>query len=216
MNLLVFLVLILGSYDPDTLGLLRSLKLRIQEVFSGRDVYSFLLEDLEMYSCSVIGEEEMHTLLVENFDDRRSVMFFRGRYRLEWIEDAGSSEDLARFLERRLGKRVDVFPVSVMDKFRSLAEFSQLVFLIRDREETRGGEYVELAYLVIGCGASDKVWFFKRENVKLSTMAMELLDMYGVKMRPYTSKDELLEGAIRVVNYEYLKFRGGATFHINH
>lgn len=52
---------------------------------------------------------------------------------------------------------------------------ARLIFLIRDREETRGGEYVELMHALFR-EHSNKVWFFKREGIQLSAMLMEYLD----------------------------------------
>lgn len=89
---------------------------------------------------------------------------------------------------------------SVLNKFDILARVAKTVFLIRDREETRGGEYVELAHIMGNYG--EKIWFFRRDGVRLSSMLMEYLDKFGIKIRPYTNRDRLVEGAIRILRHK--------------
>jgi len=45
-NLPFFIVLLLGSYDPDTRELMDTVKLKIAEKFGGENTYTVLLENI--------------------------------------------------------------------------------------------------------------------------------------------------------------------------
>jgi hypothetical protein len=74
------------------------------------------------------------------------------------------------------------------------------IFLIRHKEETRGGEYVELMHSLFA-KQSEKVWFFKNDSVAISSMLKEYLDMFRVKMRTYDSILDLKTSILRIVGY---------------
>jgi hypothetical protein len=77
---------------------------------------------------------------------------------------------------------------------------SKAMFLLRDKEETRGGEYLELMHVLFR-GQAGKLWFLKREGITLSAMLMEYLDKYGVKMRTYNTENDLKQAVIRTLQY---------------
>lgn len=86
-----------------------------------------------------------------------------------------------KFVEEKLNLRTLV-KRTIIDKFQTLMRFSKLIILIRQKEETRGGEYLELIY-ALNNTESDKIWFFYNENIRLSQMLMEFLDKFGVRIR---------------------------------
>ncbi|MCP8316663.1 MAG: hypothetical protein H3Z52_10580 [archaeon] len=104
--------------------------------------------------------------------------------------------DIERFLEQ-----------PVLRKLQIIYDASLCTFLLRHKEETRGGEYIELAYLVITSKKSEKVWFLKKEGILISTMVKELLDEWKINMRTYSNVEELIEEATRIVRYRLIEAR---------
>lgn len=75
--------------------------------------------------------------------------------------------------------------------------------MLRHRELTRGGEYIELVYL-LGRGVLSplKVYFFKKDGFNLSEMAWKIFNHHEVQFRSYTDEVGLNREAIRILkNY---------------
>jgi hypothetical protein len=90
----------------------------------------------------------------------------------------------------------------IFEKFDILMRLAKAAFLIRHKEETRGGEYLELIHALFR-GHSKKVWFFKRNGLQLSAMLMEYLDKFKVNMRTYKDEKDLIAAIIRILKYEF-------------
>jgi len=193
----MFIVLLLGSYDPQTISHLETIKEEIEKEFVGENTYSFLLDNLEIFSGEPVQA------LVELFDKNKAAIFIFEHGLLLDVCDISFEKDLT---EEVYGALKEKYPVQkfrklpILDKFDILMRFAKAIFLVRDREETRGGEYVELMD-AMSRGHSDKIWFFKREGVRVSDMLMEYLDKFGVKIRPYTNQQDLIEEIIRILRY---------------
>jgi len=95
----------------------------------------------------------------------------------------------------------DITRMSVSRKFDALMSVAKSILLVRDKEETRGGEYVELMHALFRECAS-KVWLLKKEGIRLSAMLLEYLDRFRVNMRTYASDRDLVTEVIRLLSYE--------------
>jgi len=93
----------------------------------------------------------------------------------------------------------------VLEKLQIVHDISLCTFILRHIEETRGGEYIELAYLLTTRKRGEKIWFFKKEGIHLSVMVKELLDAWGVNFRTYKTVEDLIEEAVRIVRYALMK-----------
>jgi hypothetical protein len=80
-------------------------------------------------------------------------------------------------------------------------QIAKAIFLVRQKEETRCGEYLELMHALFR-GHSEKIWFFKRNGIELSSMLMEYLDKFKVKMRTYKKEQDLTTTIVRILKYE--------------
>jgi len=89
----------------------------------------------------------------------------------------------------------------VFDKLDVLMRNAKVIFLLRDKEETRGGEYLELMHALFR-GHAEKIWFLKKNGIALSAMLMEYLDKYEVKMRTYQGRRDLDSAVIRTLKYQ--------------
>ena len=202
------IVILLGSYDPETKKLLYKLKEEIVKIYAGSSyhVYAFLLEKLKVYNLSGGG-----TLFIEQFNQRsftayyltpegilKDVMEFRGELK-EVLEDIEEFFDIKIVWEAR-----------PLNKIRRLIDYpNSIIILLREKELTRGGEYIELAYLTSRIRVEEipvRVWFFKREGIPISTMVKELLTDYKIQFRTYKTEDELIDEVLRVIYY-FIKFR---------
>jgi hypothetical protein len=167
----------------------------------------FLLENLEIYSIDFKDENEHQkklSLICENYEDK--ITFF--------TLDATAILDAE---DRRLSHKMspDEFTVSfikskypessisklpILEKLKQLADASTLTLLIRHKALTRGGEYIELTFLL---GSSRpqpaKVFFLSKRGLDISGMVWELLDYHGVNFRPYKNEDELVTESIRLI-----------------
>jgi len=196
------IILLLGSYDPDTKNILNVLKERIAEEFGGLGVYVFLLDDIIIYSSSE------YFAVAEKIDDKVSIYVYDklDGYPFKAFE-INISGDLSavvkKLIEDELNVKVSEIPI--MDKLWQVAQVSKAIIVVRDKEETRGGEIAELTFLILR-NYGDKCILFKREGIKLSGMLMEFLDMYKVNIRSYSSQNELIESVIRYLRYRFEEY----------
>lgn len=194
----ITVLLLLGSYDLQTKSYLENVKEELVKAFSGENVYAFLLDRVEIY-CA-----EQVQVLAEIIDKRKVTLFVFQENTLTEVYDVNLRVNLDKtvysFLEEKYGV-LKVNKLSVFDKFDLLMRLAKVIFLIRDKEETRGGEYVELMHALFR-GHFAKLWFFKREGIQLSAMLMEYLDKFKVNMRPYSNSQDLQTQIIRLLKYE--------------
>jgi hypothetical protein len=86
-----------------------------------------------------------------------------------------------------------------------LATISALVFVIRHRELTRGGEYIELAFL-LGNGLDPRiVYMLVNSDVEISAMLKELIDFTEINFRVYKNQEDLLETIGKILYYKIFK-----------
>ena len=186
------ILLLLGSYDPETKKILYRAREHVARSIT-EDVYAFLLDELEVYKGADPSGDEV-TVIVEKGDEP-AAMIVRNTEVVDYIvispEEADNAERLRERLEGmgyRLRDRL-----RVIEKLEALAKTAAAVLLIRHREETRCGEYIELTFLLDKGVEPDKVYFLWRREVKLSWMLRELVIEYGFRVLDYDGIDELLE-----------------------
>jgi len=205
------MVLLLGSYDRDTYFLLRELKEALSRDFHGEGVYVFLLDNIELFE---VENERTGFVIVELQENGETHAFFFD-HSGEPIEEfeitqygdkAQLSQKLYQSLTERLGLNVRVSPFTVLDKLDKLIDMAGLIIVVRDKEETRGGELVELTCCVLR-GLGEKVCFMRREGIDLSSMVLELLDQARVVMRSYRDKDKLIQEVLRYTRHRIRDFR---------
>lgn len=197
------IILILGSYDPETKTLLYRVKEYICISFT-EDIYPLLLEEVEMYRCT-----DDHLVLVERIDNMCTVHIYKTPLGLKDIYSF-ECEDYTSTLENILLERYDIEvkeKVPVLEKLNILARISELTFIIRDKELTRGGEYVELTFLLDQGLDPRDVYFLVNRSIGFSSMLKELLDCYNFNFRVYSNVEELLEEVHRIIYYRVIKGR---------
>lgn len=190
------IILLLGSYDSETKSILEDIKEEIAKVFIG-NVFAVVLEHLDIYIF------EKTAVLTETFDKDKITLFIFREGSLSEMYDVDLEnephETVYHFLKERY--KVDkIQKLPIFTKLDLLMQFAKTIFLIRHKEETRGGEYIELMHALLK-GHFSKVWFFKKEGIHLSAMLMEYLDKSKITMRPYHDLSSLKTGILRILEY---------------
>lgn len=190
------IVLLLGSYDPETKSILEDIKEEIAKSFT-RNVFAFMLKNLDIYDAEKIQ------VLTETFDINKITLFIFQEGSLSDVYDIDLNNDpyetVYNFLKEKYNiNKIDKLPVFY--KLNRLMQFTKTIFLIRHKEETRGGEYIELMHALFQ-RQSEKVWFFKKEGIHLSEMLMEYLDKFKINIRPYQNISDLKTGILRILGY---------------
>ena len=194
----IAIVLLLGSYDSRTKSTLENVKEEIVKNFSGENVYALLLDAVEEYSADDLE------ILTELLDHNQVTIFIFQQNQLIDMYDLKLENELDatvyNFLKQKYQiKKLDKLPI--FEKFNMLMQIAKAIFLVRQKEETRCGEYLELMHALFR-GHSEKIWFFKRNGIELSSMLMEYLDKFKVKMRTYKKEQDLTTTIVRILKYE--------------
>ena len=192
-------ILLLGSFDPQTKAQLEDIKEEIVKTFSGENVYALLLDSVEVYFSDVV--EVLTELIAE---DRITLFTFQDNQLVDMDDLKLEKDDVDKTIYDYLKKKYNITKfnrLSVFDKLDVLMRNAKVIFLLRDKEETRGGEYLELMHALFR-GHAEKIWFLKKNGIALSAMLMEYLDKYEVKMRTYQEKSDLKTAVIRTLKYQ--------------
>jgi len=194
----IVIILLLGSYDSSTKPILENLKEEIVKNFSGENVYAILLDRLEEYRAD--GLE----ILTEQLNENKVTLFIFEHNQLIDIYDLKIEDEVETSIYNFLKQKYQIEKISklpIFEKFDTLMQVTKAILLIRHKEETRGGEYLELMHALFR-GYAEKIWFFKRNGIDLSAMLMEYLDKFKVKMRTYKKEQDLTTAIMRILKYE--------------
>lgn len=202
LNSRYWIVLLLGSYDPETEALLMRLKEEASHSLMNQDdiILIFVLENLEMYSFAVSAQSDTEkiTVVAETYDqDKRLSIFIMKEDGIIDAYDlplAGKKIDDAVVKSISGRYNIESFcKLEILEKLTQLAVASSVVFLLRDKELTRGGEYIELVYLLGGDKLSpSKIYFLKNDRIPLSEMIVNFLSKYGIKQVLYDDINKLI------------------------
>lgn len=192
-------ILLLGSFDPQTKTLLENVKEEIVKTFSGENVFSLMLDKLEIYTA-----DDMEILTELSGEKTLTLFIFQNSQLLDMVDtklkDASVDRTVYNYLKENYEIK-EVVKLPIFNKLDVLMRDATAIFLLRHKEETRGGEYLELMHALFR-GHADKIWFLKKKEIELSAMLMEYLDKYQVKMRTYNEEKELKDNILRILKYQ--------------
>lgn len=203
-----WIFLLLGSYDDHTLKVLNKLKGHISENLMHESDYIlvFLLDTLRIYQAEIIdagGERQKITLVGEQIAGKVSLITLIASQIVDAIDitlkQSSDVDKLIRDYIERKYKIMSFRKLGILEKLKELASTTSMTFVIRDQELTRGGEYIELAYLLgLQPSKGHDFFVFKKEGFHLSEMAWELLSEYNVSYRSYVNEEALFNEASRI------------------
>jgi hypothetical protein len=205
-----FIVLLLGSYDYETKQVLFDLKNHViqQLMYYDDTVLIFLLDKLEIYSITLKDQNQTERDLIiicENYGSKITFLTLESNAILDaddMVMPDNITEEQAtiNFIRSKYpGSTFSKLPI--IEKLSQLADASTLTLLIRHKELTRGGEYIELAFLLGSKSQPPKTVFLSKTNVEISEMVWELLDYHGVNFRQYKNEHNLATESIRLIRH---------------
>ena len=189
-------LLLLGSYDPKTRNLMNYLKDELLKRLVSQKILVWILDELEVYrfngrlAIAEFWDENKASIYIERDGDIAEV------YEIT-LKHTPYDEAVYHFLRKELkAESFERFPI--FEKLKTLFSFSLVNVVIRDREETRGGELIELAYALME-GYADKTWFFAKRCIEISTMVESIIIKAGSHMMAYRDETDLLEKMLELI-----------------
>ncbi|MCE4612296.1 MAG: hypothetical protein F7C07_00480 [Desulfurococcales archaeon] len=155
----------------------------------------FLLEGLEIY---INMEDPTRTIIVEKYADKYTITIFK-RTEIEDIYDI--KEESIEEVERHIASYGSFTSLPLLRKLEELARIAFLVFIIREREETRCGEIVELVFLLDRGINPSLMYLLARSGISLSSMLKDLIEYKNINFRVYRNKNDLLDSVKRIIYY---------------
>ena len=179
-------ILLLGSFDPQTKAQLENIKEEIVKSFSGENVYALMLDTVEVHTS-----DDMEVLSELSGEKRITLFTFQNNQLVDVndvkLEKEGVDKTVYDYLkERYIIKQINRLPI--FDKLDVLMRNAKVIFLLRHKEETRGGEYLELMHALFR-GHAGKIWFLKKNEIELSAMLMDTLTSTRSKCEHTTEKE---------------------------
>jgi hypothetical protein len=203
-----WLFLLLGSYDEITLKVLIKIKDQISQrlMYENDNVLVLMLDSIDLYSVELreSGKVRKITVIAEKYDNKVALFTLNESLIRDAVDlNLSSSTDVDKLVKDYFAKKyelVNFIKLGILPKLEQLGMAASMVFLIRDQELTRGGEYIELVYL-LGARAlkGADMYLIKREGLELSEMAWEILTEYGVNYRSYKDETQLFNELTRIV-----------------
>lgn len=209
------LILLLGSYDDETKRLLYFLRENLSKSFLEVGVVILLMERLNLFRV----EDGRNVLTEEDDYNNLTVYAFpltlgKGEIEPNIIDTISVNGNTKSTLENYLGKiegiaeglEVQKQPIDSNDGlFKFLVDLSKLFLIIRLREETRGGEYLELGYILREKDRAivsqwGDIFLFKKRGIARSTMIDLFLNSDEIKLREFDDNSDLLEQIEDLVN----------------
>ncbi len=199
--------LLLGSYDEVTVQVLKNIREQVSQrlMHESDPALIFMLDAVDLYSIEISesGNTQKITVIAEKYDNKVAIFTLNASIVNDAVDiNLKSTSDIDKLIKDYFKKKYKVTSftkLAILPKLKTLAGAASMVFLVRNREETRGGEYIELVYMLgsrIVSGAH--TFLFKREGFALSEMAWEILTEYGVSYRSYDSENELFAEITRL------------------
>jgi len=203
----IHFIILLGSYDPDTKSLLYEIKEYIAKSFQ-EEIYPIILEDIEIYRTI----KPPYIVMLDK--QGSSAYIIDGLVIKDMIHLGCNCETidekclvmLNSILEERYGITLKE-RLPVLEKLYSLVWVSKLIFVLRDKQYTRCGEYIELIFLLerLPRERSSDIIFLWNKDVELSSMIQEALEEYKFGFRTYSSKQALFDEIHRLVYHRIIK-----------
>ena len=192
---LIILILLLGSYDSITKKYLIKIRDDIAKNYPGQ-VYGFMLENIDLFSA-----ESSYRIIVEHIPDERCAIFVFKEGELVEVYDIEKTQKIEKSVYDLMKERYNASYIkkeTVLTTINDLMQVAKRIFIIRDKEETRCGEYLELAHALM-IKQSEKIYLFRQKDIELSQMLYEYLESFRVITRTYSDYCELRTIILRII-----------------
>lgn len=200
-------ILLLGSYDPDTEKVLGGLKSNLSAEFDAEDVYVFILGNMRLYDASS-GPEDNYQLLAE-LVEQEVVLFVITRGSITDVSEIPLEGTMSQSVRKWMESKYSISRFSelpILKRLETVYSIAHCTLIVREREETRGGEYIELGYL-LGKMGDRHMHFLGKSGVPVSTMVKELLIAASITDSIYKDEAELSAESVRAARHAFSKSR---------
>lgn len=194
-------ILLLGSYDKETKPILRNLRKILNEKFERYVCTTVLLENIDIHKSSIEGIDIQ--LFIEKEDSQITMTIVRNGNQILERLDVDESEFSSTIGEK--SKLIDYTKfrkLNQLEKVGLLNEWADIAYTIKHNELTRGGELVELTYILFTNAKRANIDAFKyniffQSNIVISSMLEEIVKNFRIDTISYTDYPSLEEMAIQ-------------------
>jgi len=160
-------------------------------------IYAIMLENLEIYPCKKNKEE--YALIIEGGASPTAYLFHILNL-VDIIPVEKGGDDGAQEASQKLG--ITIYErLPILEKLKAILDIVCLIILVRHIELTRGGEYIELTFLLDMGAQPKKIKFLWNKEIPISTMVKELLALYGFTIHTYMDEEEMKDEVHRLIYY---------------
>ncbi|MEM0133649.1 MAG: hypothetical protein QXU18_00260 [Thermoplasmatales archaeon] len=206
-------VLLLGSYDDETKDSMYELQECIARSFLSREdeCYALIMERLGAY---LMGD---FIILTEQYLEKYTTLYVLDlQNKLLDVDSIETPQDIQYFIHNYLAEKKMVDPELSIEKvpnivsrgvypslFSMLVSIADIFIIVRLREETRGGEYIEICYLVwripnmVSIHGEPRIFLFRKEGITLTTMLDIVAEDNKIVVKEFFNNTDL---CIKVVN----------------
>lgn len=197
-------ILLLGSYDDQTKAFLHQLRNDLNERFQRYASITLMLENMDIYISPDPQVHDYSIFFEREGKEEAVVTFIKEKTKPIEIISYSNEEEFKKNIGKDSGN-VDFRQfrkVSELEKVSILNDWADLTYLVKELELTRGGDLVELTYLLhkhAGKTNIDplKFEFFYKNGIEISTMIKEIVANNKIVPQKYTSYDELRDISIK-------------------
>lgn len=193
-------ILILGSYDQATKDILHRLRMDLNKQFERYSCFTVLLENIEVHQSRAKSHDLFILIETENQYSGTVTIVQESSILdtltfLDETELKGILSDDAGVIDMKAFRKLKEF-----EKLMLLAQWADVIYLIKENELTRGGELVEVTYLLtlgnISYLFTQNMEFFVHQGTTISTMLKELIEFRNIRTFSYDTYDNLIQNLI--------------------
>lgn len=183
--------------------MLHRLKDALSAEFDAEDTYIFIIDEMKLYTAS--NDLESYQLLAEVSKEEVAIFVISAGGDIVTQRDipleGTVNQSVRKWMESRYSTtRFAELPL--LTRVESIYGIAQCTLIVREKEETRGGEYIEFGYL-LGKIGDRYVNFFSKSGIKLSTMVKELLTDARIPNSTYDDETHLSREAVRAARHAF-------------
>lgn len=197
-------ILLLCSYDKDTLKIVRKLSDKIIRDYGSEDyewsgrIIPVIAKNVRVYHTE--SGAHHYCIFSQQYKDKWSLTVFKNRTILDRMQCTTADYEnlLKRVKKIVIGSKGKYVEMKATLKIIELSKWSDIIFIIKIIPFTRGGELIELTMIV--CKhlfqhdkTVNKVVLFKKKIIELSWMAKEMIELGKIRSHQFKDFKELWE-----------------------
>lgn len=197
-------ILLLSSYDNETLKIIRRLSDKIIRDYGSEDyewsgrIIPVIARNVSIFHAK--SESDHYCLFSQQYKEKWSLTVFKNAKILDRMQcDELEYRRLLREVEKVvIASKGEYIKMKATPKIIELCDWSDIIFIIKIFPLTKGGELIELTMIVCrnlfqNDKTVDKVVVFKKKGIELSWMAKEMIELGRIQSHQFEDFEELWE-----------------------